>query len=110
MHRLTQFLRLMDRELLTDLPFRIVLNRCRSSDTGSEISAQKFAGAIGRPVHYTIVEDSRLVSASHDQGRPAVDLKPDGRLAQQITAMLSKKSWALRSYNRRRSRGGSWVS
>jgi Flp pilus assembly CpaE family ATPase len=90
-HRLTQFLRLMERELLGDLPFRIVLNRCQSSETGTEISAKKFAAAIGRPVHYTILEDSRLVSASHDQGRPAVSLQPGGRFAQQITAMLSNE-------------------
>jgi pilus assembly protein CpaE len=88
-HRLAQFLRLMERELLGDLPFRIVLNRCQ--DSSAELSPKKFAEAVGRPVHYTILEDNRLVSASHDQGRPAVSIQPGGRFAQQINAMLSNE-------------------
>jgi pilus assembly protein CpaE len=103
-HRATQFLRLMEREGLNELPFRIVLNRYQTGNSDAEISAQKFAGAVGRPVPYTVLEDYRLVSASHSQGRPAVALQPSGRFAQQVNAMLSnelgesilkpaKKSW-----------------
>ncbi len=103
-HRLTQFLRLMEREGLNELPFRIVLNRYQSSSSEAEISAPKFASGVGRAVDYTVLEDYRLVSSSQNHGRPAVALQPTGRFAQQVAAMVAnelgdavlkpvKKSW-----------------
>ena len=88
-HRLVQFLRLMDREHLADLPYRIVLNRHHARGEGGDISPQRFAKAVGRPVDYTIANDYALISVSHNQGKPAVSLKPSSRFAQQLTAMLA---------------------
>jgi pilus assembly protein CpaE len=88
-HRLVQFLRLMEREHLSDLPYRIVLNRHHASGEGGDISPQRFAKAVGRPVDYTIPNDYRLVSVSHNQGKPAVSLGSSSRFAQQLTTMLS---------------------
>jgi len=103
-HRLVQFLRLMERERLGDLPFRIVLNRHHALGEGRDVSASRFAKAIGRPIDYTIPNDYALISESHNQGRPAVSLKPSSRFAQTVSQMLSnelgeslmpapKKSW-----------------
>lgn len=88
-HRLVQFLRLMEREHLADLPYRIVLNRHHARSEGGDISPQRFAKAVGRPVDYTIPNDYRLVSLSHNQGKPAIGLGPSSRFTQELTAMLS---------------------
>jgi pilus assembly protein CpaE len=88
-HRLTQFLRLMERENLADLPFRIVLNRLHAKNEGGDISEERFAEAVGRPVDCMIDNDYGLISLSHNQGRAAVCLKPKSRFARQVTAMLA---------------------
>jgi len=98
-HRVVQFMRLMEQEQLGHLPFRVVLNRYNSS--GVDISAQRFAKAIGRPVEYTIDNDYGLVSASHNHGKPAVNLKPTSRFAQQLTSMLSAELGAIVEPGRR---------
>jgi len=87
-HRLLQFLHLMEREHLADLPFRIVLNRHHAKSEGEDISNERFAKAIGRPVEYTIDNDYKLISLSHSQGQTAVSLKPSSRFAKQLTQML----------------------
>jgi len=88
-HRLVQFLRLMEREHLADLPYRIVLNRHHARGEGGDITPQRFSKAVGRPVDYTIPNDYRLISVSHNQGKPAISLGPSSRFAQQLTQMLS---------------------
>ena len=88
-HRVVQFLRLMDRENLGNLPFRIVLNRHHDRGEGADVSESQFAKAVGRNVDYRISNDYGLISMSHNQGRPAITLKPNSRFARQLTAMLS---------------------
>lgn len=90
-HRLVQFLRLMDREGLGELPFRIVLNRHHDRGEGADISESKFAKAIGRQVAHRISNDYGLISMSHNQGRPAISLRPKSRFAQQLSQMLSEE-------------------
>jgi pilus assembly protein CpaE len=88
-HRVVQFLRLMDRENLGNLPFRIVLNRHHDRGEGADVSESQFAKAIGRSVDYRISNDYGLISLSHNQGRPAISLKPNSRFSRQLTAMLA---------------------
>lgn len=90
-HRLVQFLRLMERERLNDLPFRVVLNRHHARGEGGDVSPQRFAKAIGRLVDYTIPNDYRLISESHNQGRAAISLKASSSFARAVMEMLSNE-------------------
>lgn len=89
-HRLAQFISLLETEELADLPIKIVLNRHSSLNKGADISVAEFEKAIGRRVAHVIGNDYPLISASHGQGRPAVQLKPEGKFATQLGKMLSE--------------------
>jgi hypothetical protein len=55
----------------------------------NDISVAQFTKAIGRRVDHMIPNDYSLVSMSHEQGQPAVRLKPQSPFAIGVKDMLS---------------------
>ena len=89
-YRVSQLLKLLSLEELNSVPLKIVLNRWQQFGKGSDISPSQFAQAIGRPVDHVLTNDYALVSLSHNQGRPAAQLRPAAKLSRQISDMLVK--------------------
>jgi len=86
-----KFLDLLQQEGMARLPIRIVVNRYRSGlSSGYDVSVSKFAKAIGREIDHVIPNDFKLISNSHGQGRPAIELKPKSGFSKALQAMLSK--------------------
>lgn len=89
-HRLSQMLALLRQEELGDLPIKVVINRHQSARLTNDISPSQFAKAVGRGVDHLIPNEYRLINLSHNQGKPAVQLKPGSAFATALSAMLSK--------------------
>jgi len=87
-HRLAQFMWLLEQEELNQLPIRLVLNRNNFVARSSDISVAQFEGAVGRSVSHVIPNDYALVSQSHSEGSPAVTLKPKSKFADSIATLL----------------------
>ncbi|HXL98531.1 MAG TPA: response regulator [Rhizomicrobium sp.] len=88
-HRVAQFLKLLDQEGLGNLPLKIMLNRGQSMSKGSDISTSQFEKAIGRTVDHVLPDDYPLISLSHAQGQAAVQLRPDSKFTAQLSNILA---------------------
>jgi len=88
-HRVVQFLKLLDQEGLGNLPLKILINRGQSLGNGSDISTGQFEKAIGREVDSVLPDDYPLISMSHSQGQAAVQLRPDSKFTTQLSNMLA---------------------
>jgi Flp pilus assembly CpaE family ATPase len=89
-YRLAKFLELIRRNDMLHLPLKIVVNRYNAGvKRSNDISAAQFTKAIGRRVDHMIPNDYSLVSMSHEQGQPAVRLKPQSPFAIGVKDMLS---------------------
>lgn len=68
-----------------DEKVRVIANRVGSSD--SEISRQRAEETIGRPIFASILNDSRTMMASRNNGVPLVEHAPRSKLYQAIVQM-----------------------
>ncbi|HWD49791.1 MAG TPA: response regulator [Rhizomicrobium sp.] len=89
-HRLAQFMWLLEQEELNQLPIRIVLNRNNFVARSGDISVGQFEGAVGRSVSHVIPNDYALVSQSHSEGRPAINLKPNSKFAESVASLVEQ--------------------
>lgn len=89
-HRLSQMLALLRQEELGDLPIKVVINRHHGARMTSDISASQFSKAVGRGVDHLIPNEYRLINLSHNQGKPAVQLKPASPFTKALNEMLAK--------------------
>jgi pilus assembly protein CpaE len=89
-HRLSRMLSLLQQEELGRLPVKIVINRYNSASKGGIIALSQFEKAIGRHVDHLVPNDYGGIQQSHNQGQPAVSLKPDGKFSKAIQKMLTE--------------------
>jgi pilus assembly protein CpaE len=87
-HRLAQFMWILEQEDLNQLPIRILLNRNNFIARSGDISVGQFEGAVGRSVSHVIPNDYALVAQSHSEGRPAVTLRPNSKFTESIASLL----------------------
>jgi len=88
-HRLSKLLDLLKEERLYDMPLRLVINRHQSLWNGTTLTPGQIAKAIDRDIDHFIPNDYKLIASSQNQGRAAVQIKPDSRFAKAINDMLS---------------------
>jgi pilus assembly protein CpaE len=89
-HRLSQMLALLRQEDLGDLPIKVVVNRHQGTRLTNDISPNQFSKAVGRSVDHLVPNEYRLINLSHNQGKPAVQLKPNSPFAKALNEMLGK--------------------